>query len=511
MLQTEKFFDIICDLEFVAVRFYAKMGKDSPLCAINGQNYFIFLRMSKVQFGELLRTFLDQNKISVNKFARENSINSATLYNIFASKRRLPEEKLEKIMSGAYFDPSQKHELFESFYREKYGRAQYECVRMLYNHYKPSSQNEIVLPPMPPVFKIESGQTVTAENKNMIMSAIRTVFELAKDKNEIFTNYSFDHAEIDELVFALSKEKGSRLFHLRSKTDLQSLHESVRQFVRCARFNEIGINLYDVATDKSDVAESRGAFPFYFSTNGLTVVYSSGVKYGFITAGGKLEESINAELRQILISSRKTVAFPKNILKTLQVFQGLDGYRNYNCVPGIAYCDYLSTESLINLVNDAFSYKDKCVEVINGFIGMLERSFCVEFDELERFAATGRIYDTPETILKKVSPEVRRRVLERMLCDVQSGKIKIVNSNLQKFDSNVGYIYNEKIVCCLGMLKTSAESERYYGQFIHVEENEKLSEVFADYFDYIAKKGCIYSNDDASKLIENLILACELL
>ncbi|MGN0467092.1 MAG: hypothetical protein ACI4GY_00020 [Acutalibacteraceae bacterium] len=465
-----------------------------------------------MKFGELLKTCLEQNNVSTNRFSRKSGINSATVYNIFSSQRKMPEDKFLSCMKLGLFSKKQREKLYECFYREKYGDEQYECVKFLFEFFGSQKTAYKNIVDAVESFELKVGQDAALSNHDSILSCQKTFFESVSDNQIVYTNYSFQNEDIDSITYYFVKKNNVRLFHFRSDADRVELLERTKMFVGLDKYYELGVNFYRAPdfSDKSN-SETKGAFPFYFAKEDFVLIYSIGAKLGFASRNKDFCKAFISEVKKITENSYETSNFPTDLLQMMNLKGDLKDFDRHIALGALSYCAFSDADTLLENVNENFSLKDLCPQTIVDYLNKFNCYFMITVDELERFAKSGRNYDVPTDILNSYNPDSRVKTLGNIIKAVEKEQIYIVDSSYQKYKLHNCYMFNENNACNIGILFNLPDEKKCIGQYVAFgNSDEQIAEVFMNYFDFIKKTGCVIDKEKAKLLIENLILKCEI-
>ncbi|MGN1418202.1 MAG: hypothetical protein ACI4W6_02625, partial [Acutalibacteraceae bacterium] len=435
----------------------------------------------------------------------------ATLYNIFSSQRKMSEDKFLSCMKLGLFSKKQRERLYECFYREKYGDEPYECVKFLFEHFSPKKSDAKYDIDAVHSFPVQVGQDSALSSHDAVLSCLKAFFESVSDNQSVYTNYSFQNEDIDRMVYHFVKENNIRLFHFRSDADRTELLQRMKLFVGLDKYYELGVNFYrSPGFSDGFNSETKGAFPFYFAKEDFVLIYSVGSKFGFASRNESFCRKFICEVEKITENSYDTANFPIDLLQMMNLKGDLKDFDRHIALGAISYCEFSDEEILLENVNESFSLKDLCPQAIIEYLNKFNCYFIITVDELERFAVTGRNYDVPTDILKPYNPSSRVKVLKKMIEAVENEQINIVDSSLQQYSFNSGYMFNENTASNLGMLVHLPDGKKCYGQYAAFgNSDEQIAGVFMNYFDFIKKTGCVIDKEKAKLLIENLILKCE--
>ena len=88
------------------------------------------------EFGDSFKRIMGEQGYSVSSFSKLTGLDRGWLYAIFAGKRKIPEQTLQKILTGSFFTQENSQQLRRAFYEEVYGNDQMERILYLQDHFQ---------------------------------------------------------------------------------------------------------------------------------------------------------------------------------------------------------------------------------------------------------------------------------------------------------------------------------------------------------------------------------------
>ena len=154
-----------------------------------------------MEFGELLKKTLKENKVTVTSVSSLLNMSRMAVYSVFNGEKKLPEATFNFILEKIEFSPVQAAELSRHYYIDNIGKEQKAQLQTLKAEFESAGRA-----PFSPVMFLKdiapSQDGVFLLGALDYYSAVKAFLEneSANRENEIYTNYSFLDTRADSIV-----------------------------------------------------------------------------------------------------------------------------------------------------------------------------------------------------------------------------------------------------------------------------------------------------------------------
>ena len=458
-----------------------------------------------VKFGEYLEECIKKRGVPVGTVATQIGINRGNLYSVFGGKRKISQDDLYKIISMLALSNSETEKLLNKYFELEYGKKEFKRVRYIFDAV--NKMPDTYGAEKPPIKTVPDLKNLSGESD--IVSAADFIIE--NSEGEIYSNYSFSFKNLDELFFYFVKEKGLNLRHLvsvqpdtKGTEDLENLFSSVRfMYERCYPYlielpsfkNNVLIYPYFIVSEK---------YVMVFDENQGTVVESKSFAASFL-------EKINGQYYDKAVL---TGTVPDDILGIkdicAQSFVNDSDYRYelspYPCVAPYGDKAFFSSVAVDSMPPDVkHELVNICYDHYQRMFSKSHVTQLISYEAFDRLIERRVIDELPETYAKLIDEEHILDLLIKMLEDVKTGKIQIVDSRLFHISCNF-FVELNPVYLSLSGTDFTKENFMVPDSFYATIYSKSIALSFNNFFDYLIRSKKVLSNEVAVGHLENRIV-----
>ena len=235
-----------------------------------------------MEFGELLKKTLKENKVKITHLSSLIGMNRMAVYAVFNGEKKLPENIFNLILEKIEFSPAQAAELSRLYYINRISKERTKQLKTLKAEFESAGRA-----PFSPVMMFRditpSPQGVFLLGALDYYSAVKAFLEseTAGEECEIFTNYSFLDTQTDCIVydFICKNKPEFKLVHtVRMDSDVP-IEERLRNIFASVKFGKLGHPVFIANKKKNTVS-----FSTHFIGKKTVLQYDPQNECGFLSA-----------------------------------------------------------------------------------------------------------------------------------------------------------------------------------------------------------------------------------
>ena len=464
-----------------------------------------------MEFGELLRKTLQDNKIKITNFSSLIGMNRMAVYAVFNGKKRLSEDVFELILEKFDFSPAQVAQLNRLYYIDKTSKGRTELLKTLKIEFESAGR--------PPFSNVMMFKDITVSSQGVFLlgavdyySAIKAFLENERDSEdyEIFTNYPFLDTQADSIVydFVLNKKPSFRLRHTVLMGKDVPIEERLRNVFASVKFGKLGHPVFSKNSKKG-----TDAFSVHFIGKNTVLQYDPQNECGFLSvepaviSAYKLVASKNSEDESPLTEYSESAFELRNVLQPYQV--------DIFAVIGFKFPAYFFTTPDIledtlkkDIPNRSVVFSAFWNHISRNQTSVPEIMFLQQ--GLHEFALNGIAYDASLLHLDPISLKHRKTLLERYKKNIIESdySLKILNSNSFRLRENCELeIFGDSFA--LMFCNDSVSGGDFIGGCYILLEDKELSDLFKDFYNYSVLSEALLPQEYAEHFVDDLISQCE--
>ena len=453
-----------------------------------------------MNFNKYFESKVKKKGISINRLAVETNINRGSIYGIFKGTHKLHPEHLAKITCALGLNKTEENKFCELYFQDYFGESEYNNVKYIFDALNDFDRFIDVKP-------VSYDSSVMGNVLNSMYDVAVTLHsEIDKRPQKLITNFSYDDAEIDAVIFhGVRSGKITNLCHI-INTDgnvVKTVFESLKYMLRRS---------FPVVA--SGAVAENSIWAYYAATENVLL---------FFGQEGGVRITDHAVVQRVLQQLEKTAASCTPLGKTAD--DGFSVVDENLAAPTKEHLDVymyepstpvLHDEELFtNLAKEDLPMVDTLVPLMVGYYARLFGSlsgydYIISAAGIDRFIADGNYSGIQPEYRRALPVGQRVRCLRKMLDDVTSRKCQLVDETkfrlsncltIMRYDSSVhlaGCDPTESIYCDFNI-------------FSAVVNSSVLSVTLAHLKEYLIAVGGICSPDKAQSFLENRIIKIDLM
>lgn len=462
-----------------------------------------------MNFGQLLKCYIHDSEKSIRLFSEITELNRGFLYNIFAGKKRLPEDKFHKILVSFPFSDTQKENLALAFYKEIYGTNNFNKLQYIISelkHLKDFTDEDFSFSRSSNHYNKE---TEYITGKDNIIDAITFLLQSSSSFNLpfVYTNFDFSQKEIDSVIYSLILQNDIDLKHIikfdNDSTDIYNL-SNIFNSIKYARKK---YNTYYYYCNQEILLDNL--FPFYLVANSGILLYDSSLYHGLLIRDDSVINNFKDRVETTIDECTPLVIFPDNVFELKQILEPNSFIASISSVPCIT--PFLSIEMLHDMASITLENKDYVIGSLHDWYNVSTTEAAIPYTNLNtvegfiNFAEKGTVPYFPAEYARPLSVENRIKILEKCITENnQHHNFYLADDTRISFPDyiNIELSAPNKVV----MYGSFHEPEHsYMGEFIIPLSNNILYSDCNNFKDYVIRNN-LYKNDSFTELfIKNLI------
>lgn len=474
------------------------------------------------EFGDSFKRIMGEQGYSVSSFSKLTGLDRGWLYAIFAGKRKIPEQTLQKILTGSFFTQENSQQLRRAFYEEVYGSDQMERILYLQDHFQefrhPASPAPTELPPMAGHVP-DSGFLAT--QSELFGAAYRLIRQAPKDaaSNQVYTNLPFRFTQLNDLLFYTLQnyQPSYDLYRILPMQQNDSGTHNLEVLFSALQYLDKKAHLYYYYTPQLHHQQIDQLFPYYLaSPQAVLLIHQNGEQGQLILDQGfcgQIKESFFAALEhcsQMTYSYQSALSF----LTTGHEMRSTD----YTVELGNTFTMLLNQDLLQRYGSPRFTGVSR-IGVIHSLLRFLNQQSSNSQDNfmvLSRqnildFLSTGTFPNIPRDYLKPLSMEDRLALLQSMETHLQNHPLQSLGILDERFFGEYRNEYsislarqsNSVIIC--GQ-KQPVTGQSFVGECGLQISNAVLYNDFVNFFDYAKRNQYIYDTENSLSILRELAL-----
>lgn len=462
-----------------------------------------------MNFGQLLKRYIHDSEKSIRLFSEITDLNRGFLYNIFAGKKHLPEDKFHKILVSFPFSNTQKENLTTAFYQDIYGTNDFDKIQYIISELKNLKDFNDEDFSFSPFCNHYEKDTEYITGKDHLIDAISYLLNKssASELPFIYSNFEFSQKEIDTMVYSFILQKNIDLIHL-------------------IQFDNSGMDTYNLSNIFSSIKYARRKhntyyyycnqeifldhlFPFYLVTNAGILLYDNTLCHGLFVSDDSVIGNFKNRIIETVDKCTPLVVFPDNALELKRLVAPNSFVASISSSPCIT--PFLNLEMFHDMASSNLENKDYIINSLHDWYNVTTNEASVSYTNLNtsegfrHFAETGTIPYFPPEYASPLSIENRIKILEMCIAENnQCHNFYLADDNKISFPDyiNIDLSAPNKIVIYGSFHKPE---HSYMGEFMIPIANNILYSDFNNFRDY-AIRNHLYTNDNFTELfIKNLI------
>lgn len=459
-----------------------------------------------MKFNELLKEYIDIQKVTIYQISKQTQINHTFIQNVIAGRKKFPQKRLGDLLNPAFFTNEQIKNLCDVYFIEKYGEKTPE-IFSFYN-YCFSKKFEEDISQKYETDKIELDENIIfLDCEKKILSAINKVVSISN--NDIFiSNFDFNNKKINTIIYSACKSKKFKEFYHYTKYTNDEIQNAN------IIFNSIHYARYNCLTYIDDYNNFNLMFPKFVMCGDIIVMFNEEVSSGSIFQNKELAQHIIKQNKKILRTVKSDVVVYHNAFEYMQY---LDIKSNKRINPEIKALDNhicgigIKQEIIEDIATDEIKSATQVYQQLVSHYDLLLsdstsniKKWCLSYKGLIDFCNTGRIWDFPSGLAKKLKPKHRAEILSFVLN--HECQIYLTNPEYEKFDAlavNVEICQHQLII---SHVDKDCDSDLDLGvQVIFETENANITNSFDNYLEYLTISEKTYSPDYSKNFIQSRI------
>lgn len=468
-----------------------------------------------MSFGELLKTCINESDVSVRMFSEITGLNRGWLYNIFAGKKSLPEDKFFKLLENFPFSAEQNVALRDAYWSDFYGRETFTKIKYILSEFEKHNvlNNDNFL--LSKSKKIYDKDFIFLFSKDELTDAVTFLFNqnVTDSDSCIYTNFSYAHECLDDLFYScVLKNPMMKYYHMVNfDMSINNNIHNLRNIFSSIKYAAKKINTYYFRTNTNTIAIDN-LFPYFIvSTHGV-ILYDATLSSGlFIRIDNIVSQFIERSV--LLLNSCDTlVSFPESAFEMIDnIFQ--NEHFSSCCVSiGNEPCMtlLLTPEILDAIAPDSLPNREAIISSINLWVKTMnsETPSAINFNSINgfnKFANDGYINHFPKEYAGDIPIEFRSQLLAECIDNKKSNQtFHIVNSDSISLPDNIKIeLTPSSLIIIYGCFD---DSSSYLGEYSITINNTVVFSDFMNLKDYILRNRMILDQTHKDFLLNSLII-----
>lgn len=453
-------------------------------------------------FGELFKKSIQDCGYTINQFAKKLDFNRGTLYSVFSGTKNLPEDVFHRALS--FLGPSQEEStLLKAYYSDIYGPAM-EHILFLQQELNRISDSE--------------NNTFSEDiNKDTsLVSALKEIFFQAQTEAlpEVYTNYSFSAAAIDDAVYTTLKSCANSvtLRHYVLTEISGTSTENLQTLLSSLRYMELKQNVYTLPVPAPVLPQQFAPFPYFFVTSDrLFLLNQDGTIFFFVDEPAIVDTVFQDAIRTFMMAKplanfiSPTFDF-RSVIELLEM--SLPAQGTHSCIESqMCLSNSLSDPTFLDAIAaPTLPLRSPLIRLVAQHYSELVKRACPTISSAAgclRFLETGIAEDLPQRLIGPAPIPLRRQAFQRMLesIECEENVHAILNQAKLRLPQKFAFILNSDRH---SVTITSTD----YAWTIPVEDPH-LQDDFFNFLDYCHRGHLVLSQQEASAFLRQLMACCD--
>ena len=471
-------------------------------------------------FGAVFRKCIEEKGIPTAQFSKEIDLNRGMLYNIWNSKKQLPEERLQALLTRKLFFPEQVERLREAYYSEIYGAEAFERLNFIR---KALARLAHETPPSPMFGRLGGYAPTSAReivtNESALLAVLYFVLRQELDGCEsprMETNYPFSCTEVDNLTYAMLSQYRDKSPEFRHCVMYETSGQStlnLRNIFSGIRFFQMHHNLYGQLSDYGSYLPPGALYPCFFIMSRHVLLFHPERGNGLLLSDPEIVQTIALNAAQLHSNYTPIAQFPKDEMELQQLFSQKTLLRHNRGEFSVLPCLGVFTDRgmLGEILNPELPARNAFIDMLHGMYQGLRSDFASPHfhtaQGLEAFARTGKFQEMSRRIACPAPPEIRGELLLRLRAAIENGaRIYLLDEYALPFPDGLSLEYFDGFLFVAGSI--SGGGDAFTGEFFKVADRQTTVKDFENFMDYILRNGFTYPREWTLNFLDELISTC---
>ncbi|GEM_PF-3280220 len=467
-------------------------------------------------FGAVFQQCLDNQNISINQLARNLEFNRGWLYNVFAGRKTMSEEKFLRLLNTVEFTPKNAELLREAYYSAVYGIQAYKRILTIKRLLAEEADNK---PPCGPITEKEltppdSFALVDEESLSGVLRYILKKEFTGSDVPVVYTNYPYGLKHIDEMVYCASSGCGKETNFNRILTFERNPKGSYNldNVLKSLKYLKLRHHVWYHYADSVPEPRLDTVFPYFFITSSSVLLFDSLCKTNLFLGDETMAKDFRRKAEGFIENCEALAVYPESILELKDLMEPNLLKGEYMIIQrSPCWAAYINREVLENIIAKDLPFRDAYIQIAERYYSdLFSKRFThiVSLSGAAEFTASGRLYEAPEAIVPILTPAMKAYMLESLLKEVETepAQIRFIDENTARIP-NVEISYCETVVNIIGVVSQGPEG--YMGEYFLSLKDRHIAADFRNFRDYITRNGFFCEPQYVINTLKDLLSVCK--
>lgn len=465
----------------------------------------------------LMTDIIDRNNISISEFAAVLGINKGTVSSLTNGSRKLTEDTLHKLIDSGILNDIEIENLVDCYFAEEYGEKDLQRIKSFINLLNEQADIESngFDSPITDIsdFNADSEYEFLPSKKDVKKGITALLLNAIKNNQEVYTNYSPDNNDIDDIVYGalLKSESVPKFYHIITLTSEKKSSKNIKIGFSLLKYMRIKVNAYYRIDKNGKKSFSDELYPYYFVTNDTVVFYEQDSSSGVYVRKSDFVQSVFTRFKGQFRNYPLLCRFPENVLSQMDDLSTItDSEIAIRFNPHIL--NLFTKDDWEVCISDRNENKSALVDLAYSWYASERGLGVVNYSTTDGwldFLKHGNIMAQPSFLVPDIDIEVRRRTIEKVIDNLKSGvlthrvlspKIKLPKKLMIEQIGN--YIF------FVTMADGIPETQWLGSAFMYIPVKYPLSD-FKILGKYLELQGYLYEPEESVRILENMLSHCQ--
>lgn len=464
-------------------------------------------------FGALLKQYIQEQGLTIYQVAKSTGIDRSFLQGVLSGSRKLPQKRFTDVVHSTYFTTSQISNLCGAYYLEKLGKEAMERLYRIEAGFKGDIRKELCTVYRCNKTSIPTEQTNFLAAKDDILQAVYSILDREKI-NCFYSNFSFEHTEINRIVYAACQRRAMRnFFHYTNKNEGKDCH-NLNILFNALHYAEEGY--YTHITPQPHMFSSM--MPYFIFTDSHFIQYDATCENAVIMDAKTVEHYLLHSMDKMKKAADAYPFMTTDPLQAQELIQMLVGSAvhsqtvSFDNAVGVLF---LTPQVIAAAATEQIENVPAIIQRIQSHFSLCFgsnrsnfKTLYLTYESVINYVRTGRIPSFPPTHATNIPLALRSQLLHNLLEFAKQKKLQLTNPQMLPIQCHItAQIADNTLLVTL--CDDQSFPTAYQEKIVYFTDDKQTVEDFLNYYNYISVSEKTFSPDTSKAILEGFLKELE--